>query len=71
MATPIQMWKSADGKTFPTREAADAHDEAVKVMRNLRTLIPTPERHEAIYNILAALLQDWTLVRRVYTEEKP
>jgi len=69
MAKPIQMWKSLDSKVFPSREEADAHDEAVAV---IRTSFNLPQgMHDTFYKYLTAILKTKTLVPRVYpTEEK-
>lgn len=58
---PVQMWKSKEGSVFPTRHEADAHDEALHVLR----------RHsfgdkQNFYKLLKEVLATHTLVPRAY-----
>ena len=68
MAKTVQMWKSNDGKIFETRAAADAHDEAVKTLRNIFSKYGDEEKSN-FYQPLFKILLTHTLVPRVYPEE--
>lgn len=66
MAREVKMWKSADGKIFPTRAEADAHDEAVAAMRDRRNCLGD---EKVMYTALVDILRHKTLVPRVYPKE--
>jgi len=63
MAKQIPMWKTSDGRVFETQAKADAHEEATTMLRRYQV------NGCSLYTQLCAILEDYTLVRRVYTEE--